>query len=619
MKETISNNVRAAAYLSNEAAEQGAFITLSAHMPNFATVKKNPDYKSCEPSYAKYIFGGYTPNSTEGDPMNQILPGGKYNEVFNAYLDMIADYADKVDRAILFRPLHENTGSWFWWGAAFCDAETYKNVYRYTVEYLRDTKGVHNMIYVYSPSNTGVSSVKDFEERYPGDAYVDLVGFDMYDRKPADDGVFMKQFKKQLGIVETFAKEHGKLVAVAETGAADDPAPGDAQTALLKSDNGNKDWYNQILDIVSKSEASYFLVWANFSKTDGFYTPYVDSVNADGSLHGHEMLDNFISFYNDGRSIFAADQKNVMTKQSFGKITAKAAVAGANGYITSPLADQRILKATTIKAKVTGVTKKTDVKFVLKAGKKKVTLKAKADGKGYYTAKLSAAQLKKLGAGIGSLSLYIGGKKVQTIRETYNIKVAKEDPYLIDGFENYYGLNDQLTSAWTTNADNDCKVTLELTKNKKSEGSYGLKFTYNETATGWGGATISKEVDWSKCDALQFYTVPDGKNQKIVIQITANGVVYETYLNTYNVYKKSGNKPILVTIPFAEFCQRDAEGNPKGGLVNDSKKIQSFGLWVNAISDSSAISNGRVKGTIYYDNITAVKSSAKKATFKTIK
>lgn len=64
---------------------------------------------------------------------------------------------------------------------------------------MRDTKGVHNMIYVYSPSNTGVSSVKDFEERYPGDAYVDLVGFDMYDRKPADDGVFMKQFKKTAG------------------------------------------------------------------------------------------------------------------------------------------------------------------------------------------------------------------------------------------------------------------------------------------------------------------------------------------------------------------------------------------------------------------------------------
>lgn len=620
LKQTVSNNVRAAARLSNEAAAEGAIITLSAHMPNFATVELNENYnKNADPSYAKYNFGGYSPNNADKDPMNQILPGGKYNAVFNAYLDMIADYADQVDSAILFRPLHENTGSWFWWGAAYCDAETYKNVYRYTVEYLRDVKGVHNMIYVYSPSNTGVTSVSDFGLRYPGDAYVDVVGFDMYDRKPADDGVFMKQFKNQLNIVETFAKKHGKLVTVAETGAADDPAPGDNQTALLKSENGNKDWYNQILNIVSKSEASYFLLWANFGKTDGFYTPYVDSVNEDGSLHGHEMLDNFISFYNDGRSIFAADQKKVLTKQSFGKISAEAAVEGATGYITAPLADQRILKATTIKAKVTGATKKTDVKFVLKAGKNKVTLKAKADEKGFYTAKLSASQLKKLGAKVGSLSLYIDGKKVQSTTETYNIKPAKADPYLIDGFENYYGVNDQLTRAWTTNADNDCKVTLELVKEKKSEGTYGLKFTYDETATGWGGATIAKEVDWSKCNALQFYTIPDGKNQKVVVQITANGVVYETYLNTYDAYAKSGKKPVLVTIPFTEFVQRDAEGQPKGGLVKDSKKIQSFGLWVNAIGDSSAISNGRVKGTIYYDNITAVSSSVKEATFKTVK
>lgn len=109
--------------------------------------------------------------------MNQILPGGKYHAVYNAYLDMIADYAKQVKTAIVFRPFHENTGSWFWWGAAFCDAETYKNVYRYTVEYLRDTKKIHNLIYAYSPSNSGAGTVSDFELRYPGDAWVDMVGF----------------------------------------------------------------------------------------------------------------------------------------------------------------------------------------------------------------------------------------------------------------------------------------------------------------------------------------------------------------------------------------------------------------------------------------------------------
>lgn len=616
LKNTAANTVKAAALLTNEAAAEGTIVTLSAHMPNFAKVKKNTKYKKSEPSYAKYVFGGYTPNDTAGDPMNQILPGGKYNAVYNAYLDMIADYAKQVKTAVVFRPFHENTGSWFWWGAAFCDAQTYKNVYRYTVEYLRDTKKVHNLIYAYSPSNSGAGTVSDFELRYPGDAWVDMVGFDMYDRKPADDGVFMGQFKKQLKVVDTFAKKHKKLLAVSETGAADDPAPGDNQTALLKTGNKNKDWYNQILDIVSASGASYFLLWANFSKTDGFYSPYVDAVNEDGSLHGHEMLDNFISFYNDGRSIFAKNQKNVLAKLNFGKISAKAAVSGAKGYIVSPIADQRILKAVTLRAKVTGATAKTKVQFVLKAGKAKVTLRAKSDKKGYYTAKLSAAQLKKLGKKVGTLSLYIGNKKVQTISETYNIKEPKADPYLIDGFENYYGVDDQLTRAWTTNADSDCKVTLALQKEKKSGGDYGLKFTYDETANGWGGATISKEVDWSDCNALQFYTIPDGNNQKIVIQITANGMTYEAYLNTYPEYQEKAGTPILVTIPFAEFGQRDTEGNPKGGLVQDCAKVQSFGLWVNAIPDSPAVKDGRVAGTIYYDQITAVSSSQEKPAFE---
>ncbi len=588
-------------------------------MPNFANVVENPDYQKGDPTYAKYDFSGYTPNDTSNDPVNQILPGGAYHKVYTAYLDMIADYAKQVEGAILFRPFHENTGSWFWWGAAFCDAETYKNVFRYTVEYLRDTKNVHNMLYEYGPSNTGTGSVKEYGLRYPGDGYVDLVGFDMYDQKPSDDGNFMQQFQKQLKVVESFAKQHGKLLAVTETGAANDPAPGDNQTALLKTGNGNKDWYQQMLDIVSESEASYYLLWANFSKKDGFYTPYVDQVNEDGSLQGHEMLDYFISFYNDGRSIFAADQKEALSSEAFDFVKAKAAVSGASGYLTNPIAGQRILKASVIKAKVTGNTAKTKAKFVLKAGKNKVTLQAAPDGKGFYTAKLTAKKLKKLGKNLGTIALYLNDNKVQSVTVTYNVKAPKEDPFLIDGFENYYGVDDQLTKAWTTNADSDCKVTLSLTKNKKSDGDYGLKFTYDETANGWGGATISKEVDWSDCNALQFYMVPDGKNQKTVIQINAGGITYETYLNTYEAFAKNGSKPIKVTIPIAEFCERDTEGNPKGGLVNNSKNIQSFGLWVNAVADSDAVSDGRVSGTLYYDQITAVESSNKEVSFKEVK
>ena len=103
----------------------------------------------------------------------------------------------------MFRPFHEATGSWFWWGAAFCDAETYKSVYKYTVEYLRDKKEVHNFLYLYGPGSEAVSE-EEYGIRYPGDEYVDVIGFDMYDMDPVDDKeeVWFGNLRKQLEIVQ---------------------------------------------------------------------------------------------------------------------------------------------------------------------------------------------------------------------------------------------------------------------------------------------------------------------------------------------------------------------------------------------------------------------------------
>ena len=161
-------------------------------------------------------------------------------------------------------------------------------------------------------------------------------------------------------------------------------------------------------------------------------------------------------------------------------------------------------------------------------------------------------------------------------------------------------------------------ISLNKEKDKLYEGDYSMKFAYEETSDGWAGATITKEVDWSDCNALQFYTIPDGKNQKVVIQLNAGGKTYEAYLNDYEEYRHK-TIPLLVTIPFADFCERDTEGHPKGGLVKDCSSVVSFGLWVNAIADSSAVVDGKVSGTIYYDKITAVKTENEKASFEEVK
>lgn len=617
---TPSGNVAAAAAFTNYNISKGAIIELSAHMPNFANVATQ-DTTDTEHSYARYVFKGYTPNVTTGDVMNRILPDGDLNSVYNAYLDMIADYASQVKGTILFRPFHENTGSWFWWGAAFCDASTFKSVYRYTVEYLRDVKGVHNIIYVYGPGSEAASE-SEYGERYPGDAYVDLVGFDMYHSNPVSvNDTWIDSFKNELNIADSFAKKHGKLVAVTETGIANTTVKGDSQTAMLRSENAQKDWYNTVLNAVADSDASYFMLWANFGRTNGFYTPYVVSVSGD-KVHGHEMMDNFVSYYNDRRSIFASDQKAAVYNDTYPDIAVTSALANAEGYITAPASKTRILTDTVLSGCVSSNDAALDIKFkAVGSDGSAVTLKAAKGINNQYSAELTMDGETKdiLGEGLGSIELCNGDTILDSRPVYFNETAPKEDPYLIDDFEGYYGLNSQLTNAWTSNKASGSTVSFTLTDDSsRAESGYAMKFSYNEKAdtddAGWGGATLSKNVDWSSCNALSFFTVPDGNNQKVVIQVTADGHEYEAYLNKYAGYRDK-TTAMKVTIPFSDFKDRDGDG---AGLTAEAGKISSVGVWVNSIADTAAVKNGMVSGAIYYDDITAVKTEIAGAEFEDV-
>ena len=311
-KEKIASNqerIKACAKHTKEVMKEGAIITLSAHMPNYRVMAQRSENQKNSQGFldwkkAKFLSeGNETDGSwvTEKGMVTKVMPEGELNYIFTAYLDMIAAYLEEVGEEvpILFRPLHENTGSWFWWGAEFCTEEEYKKLYQYIVKYLRDQKNIHNLLYVYSPGSEN-QTVSEFEERYPGDDYVDMVGFDMYHPMPKIGDHFIEDFKKQLNIVGEFAKLHQKLFAVTETGVSN------GDVVLLQTGNERKDWYNEILEVVSQTKASYFLLWANFGK-EHHYTPYVTEEN-NGVLIGHEMLDGFIKFYNNPKSIFAKEQ-----------------------------------------------------------------------------------------------------------------------------------------------------------------------------------------------------------------------------------------------------------------------------------------------------------------------
>jgi len=119
--------------------------------------------------------GGDAWDTTNVDFVQLITPGTNLNNVFNEYLDEVAaGFQTLQDNGVvvLYRPLHQVNGPWFWWGGK--DPTQFKNVWMYVFNYMTQTKGLHNLLWVFSSDDAIDGS------RYPGSRYVDIIGVDLY-------------------------------------------------------------------------------------------------------------------------------------------------------------------------------------------------------------------------------------------------------------------------------------------------------------------------------------------------------------------------------------------------------------------------------------------------------
>ncbi len=90
-------------------------------------------------------------------------------------IDVIAVQLKKLQAAdipVLWRPLHEAPGTWFWWGAK--GSGPFKELWQIMYNRLTNHHQLHNLIWVYA----GTDSLDP--AWYPGDQYVDIVGEDIY-------------------------------------------------------------------------------------------------------------------------------------------------------------------------------------------------------------------------------------------------------------------------------------------------------------------------------------------------------------------------------------------------------------------------------------------------------
>jgi mannan endo-1,4-beta-mannosidase len=246
-------------------------------------------------------FYDYSPNYTDGDCGRRILPGGDLNDKYKRFLDLIAEFAsicidvegEKIP--MIFRPFHECNGDWFWWGKSFMTDEEFKELFRYTIDYLMDDKGVDNLAVCYSP-NGFIGSEEEYLSRYPGDEYVDIMGLDLYNDKPHKGDGFFQKLSSSLNVVYDIALEKNKITALTEIGYRSLETENGYFEGLAPIDNTVPDWFTQLLNAVISTESgrrlAYMATWANFSDTQ-FWIPFATE------YFRHEMCTDFIRFVED--------------------------------------------------------------------------------------------------------------------------------------------------------------------------------------------------------------------------------------------------------------------------------------------------------------------------------
>jgi mannan endo-1,4-beta-mannosidase len=106
---------------------------------------------------------------------------------------------------VLWRPLHEAEGGWFWWGAK--GPKPFVQLWQLLYERLTKTDGIHNLIWVYTSGGDPAW--------YPGDAYVDVVGIDAYPKDLRDpEGQLWDTLRQQFG--------DRKVITISEFGGVPD-------------------------------------------------------------------------------------------------------------------------------------------------------------------------------------------------------------------------------------------------------------------------------------------------------------------------------------------------------------------------------------------------------------
>ncbi|HEY9543558.1 glycoside hydrolase family 26 protein [Prevotella sp.] len=252
-----------------EARQRGMVILACAHLNNPLT-------------------GGDAWDNKSNEVAKEILKAGSATQKkFNGWLDKLVSFVGglKDDKGqpipIIFRPFHEHTQSWSWWGNQCTTEQEFISLWRYTVDYLRRA-GVHQFIYALSPQMDSPKTENDFLYRWPGDDYVDFIGMDCY------NGGVAATLSVNLRMLQSVGAKKHKPCGVTETG--------------VEAFTDAKYWTRQLLAPAEGRKVSMIVTWrnkfVNGDETDKhFFSVYP----------GHPSQADFVRLYDSPQTLFCKD------------------------------------------------------------------------------------------------------------------------------------------------------------------------------------------------------------------------------------------------------------------------------------------------------------------------
>ena len=244
--------------------ERGGIVTISWH-------PRNP------------VTGGTAWDVSDRTVVRKILTEDSVKSKFMEWINKVSDFLSTLKTKdgkkipIIFRPFHENNGSWFWWGQNLCSDEEFLELWNFFQDELIN-RGFDNLLWSYSPNLNGSWNEKNFLKRYPGNDRVELIGIDAYQQIEL---FFVTQLKSDLNFIQTFAEKNNKLFALTECGLKNIP---------------DATWWTRVLKpIMDKYPICYFHTWRNYKEE--YFAPDPNQKSAS----------DFIKLYEASNTLFLKD------------------------------------------------------------------------------------------------------------------------------------------------------------------------------------------------------------------------------------------------------------------------------------------------------------------------